>query len=120
MRLERFEQLVEEALLSLEPILSRVENLVVVVEPRPSPEQIGEFEEDGHHLYGLYEGIARTERDSSYHGVLPDKITIFKDALERDFPDPDELKRQIEITVKHEIAHHFGFTDAEMGPMGLD
>ena len=44
-----------------------------------------------------------------------DQVFIFKRNLEIDFPDPDELREEIRKTVVHEIAHHFGMTDDEMG-----
>jgi predicted Zn-dependent protease with MMP-like domain len=48
---------------------------------------------------------------------LPDKITIFRGPLERDFK-PDELEEQVRITVVHEIAHYFGFDEDRLEELG--
>jgi predicted Zn-dependent protease with MMP-like domain len=49
--------------------------------------------------------------------MLPDKITIFRGPLERDF-SRWELEEQIRITVVHEIAHHFGIDDDRLHELG--
>ena len=50
--------------------------------------------------------------------LLPDRITIFADPLAYDFPDPDELRKQIRLTVIHEIAHYFGMEESEIEDLG--
>jgi predicted Zn-dependent protease with MMP-like domain len=70
-------------------------------------------------LYGLYDGVALTERDSGYGGVLPDKISIYRRPLLEDFGhDPELLEEEIQVTVVHEIAHHFGISDARLDELG--
>jgi predicted Zn-dependent protease with MMP-like domain len=49
---------------------------------------------------------------------LPDKITIFAEPLLRDFPDPEELREEIRLTVVHEIAHYFGMDEEEVEDLG--
>ena len=68
-------------------------------------------------LYGLYEGVPRTEWGADW-AIGPNKITLFRLPLEEDFPDPDELRRQIRRTVVHEIAHYFGMDDDEIDDLG--
>ncbi|MPZ48582.1 MAG: hypothetical protein GEU75_04585 [Dehalococcoidia bacterium] len=65
-------------------------------------------------LYGLYEGIPLTQRDSHYGSVMPDRITIFWGALARDFPDDGTLEDQVRNTVYHEIAHYFGLDEDDL------
>ena len=65
-------------------------------------------------LYGLYEGLPLTKRDSSYDQVTPDRITIFWGALVRDFADDGRLAEQVEKTVYHEIAHYFGLDEDDL------
>lgn len=65
-------------------------------------------------LYGLYEGIPLTQRDTNYGGVLPDRITIFWGALVRDFPEETDLEREVRNTVYHEIAHYFGLEEDDL------
>ena len=65
-------------------------------------------------LFGLYEGIPRTRRGNNYSMVLPDKITIFKRPLEFVSNSESELSEKVKRTVWHEVAHHFGLSDAEI------
>src|ERR671917_1753562 len=113
-----FYKLVERALEGLPPELSRLlDNVAIVVEDWPdysTPLVSGGPEET---LYGLYEGVPLTERGAGYYGFLPDKITIFRGTLERDFPQ-DELEEQVKITVVHEIAHYFGFDENRIKELG--
>lgn len=62
-------------------------------------------------LYGLYEGVPLTHRTSGYDRVLPDRITLYWGPLLRDFPDEEELDRQVRNTLYHEIAHYFGIDE---------
>jgi predicted Zn-dependent protease with MMP-like domain len=113
-----FYELVERALEGLPPELADLlENVAIVVEdwPDPSSQLFPDAESDT--LYGLYEGVPLTERGSGYYGLLPDKISIFRGPLERDFWQ-DELEEQIRITVVHEIAHHFGFDESRLEELG--
>lgn len=106
-----FEELVIDALDDLPVVLASVmDNVVVLVEDTPPP-----GEED---LLGVYDGIALTERDSSYSLQLPDRILLFREPLLAISPTSEELARQIRITVIHEVAHHFGIDDARLEHYG--
>jgi predicted Zn-dependent protease with MMP-like domain len=102
-----FYKLVERALDGLPPELSSLlDNVAIVVDDWPdysTPLVAGGPNET---LYGLYEGVPLTERGAGYYGFLPDRITIFRGPLERDFATRD-LEEQVRITVVHEIAHYF-------------
>jgi hypothetical protein len=69
-------------------------------------------------LLGLYEGVALTERTSDYGGVLPDRITIYQDAIVDICADRDEVVREVAVTVVHEIAHHFGIDEDTLHDLG--
>ena len=110
-----FYELVERALEGLPPELSALlDNVAIVVDDWP--EYSTPLAPDDA-LYGLYEGVPLTERGAGYYGMLPDKITIFRGPLQRDFPR-GELEEQIQITVVHEIAHHFGFDEDRLKELG--
>src|SRR3954447_26827958 len=113
-----FYELVERALEGLPPELAvLLDNVAIVVDDWPeysTPLVPGESYDT---LYGLYEGVPLTERTAGYYGFLPDKISIFRGPLERDF-SPEELEEQVRITVVHEIAHHFGFDEARLEELG--
>lgn len=120
--LERFEELVEEALDEIpEALLTRIDNLAVTVEEWPTPDQmdsVGTFY--GNLLLGLYEGVPLTARSSGYGLVPPDRITIFRQSILRVCPidDEDAIREQVRHTVVHEIAHHFGISDARLVELG--
>lgn len=105
-----FEELVSAALDQLpERFASAMDNVVVLVEDRHPEEPT---------LLGLYEGIALTERDSHYAGVLPDRITIYREAIMDICRSRDEVVDEVRITVVHEIAHHFGIDDDTLHALG--
>ena len=95
-------------------------NVEFVVEDRPSPELLRDEGLDPRYdtLYGIYQGIPLPERSSLDLPLLPDKITIFAEPLLRDFPEPEELREEIRITVVHEIAHYFGMDEEEVEDLG--
>ena len=107
---ERFEELVGDALDLIPPQLAQaIDNVVILVEDR-NPEEPD--------LLGLYEGIALTERDTTYAGALPDTITIYRDTL-LEFCDTEaDVVEEVAITVIHEIAHHFGIDDDRLHELG--
>jgi predicted Zn-dependent protease with MMP-like domain len=113
-----FYELVERALEGLPPELSELlNNVAIVVDDWPEYSTPLVSDDPENTLYGLYEGVPLTERGAGYSGMLPDKITIFRGPLERDFPR-GELEEQIRITVVHEIAHHFGFEENRLEELG--
>jgi predicted Zn-dependent protease with MMP-like domain len=95
-------------------------NLEIVVEKRPSADLLRAEGLDPRHdtLYGLYQGVPLPDRSAFDPPILPDKITIFSEPLLEDFPDPEELREEIRLTVLHEIAHFFGMDDDEIEDLG--
>jgi predicted Zn-dependent protease with MMP-like domain len=116
-----FEALVIEALDSLPPdIQEKLENVEVVVEWRPSPAQLRRLGlGPGHTLFGLYQGVPKTRRTSHYGMVLPDKITIFRQPIEARCRSDEQVRRVVRRTVLHELAHHFGLSDARLRELGV-
>ena len=107
---QRFEELVGDALDLIPPDLAAgIDNVVVLVEDRNSEE---------HDILGLYEGVALTERDSWYAGSLPDKITIYRDAILDICGTEEQVVDEVAVTVIHEIAHHFGIDDDRLHELG--
>jgi predicted Zn-dependent protease with MMP-like domain len=105
---EEFDERVRAALDSLpEEIATGLENVAVVVEEE-DPGSPG--------LLGSFSGYPRGETLPS--GALPGKIVIYRRPLVRAFPDPDELERQIRITVLHEVAHYFGIDERRLDELG--
>jgi predicted Zn-dependent protease with MMP-like domain len=107
---ERFEELVSEAL-DLVPadLTAAMSNVVVLVADR-HPEY--------RDLLGLYEGVALTMRDTNYAGLLPDRITIFREPILAICSTEQEVMDEVAVTVVHEVAHHFGIDDDRLHELG--
>ena len=106
---ERFEEMVAAALDGLPAELGQLmSNVAVTVEHGPGPRG----------LLGLYEGIPLTSRTTQYAGVLPDQITIYRQAICAICQTEDEVADQVRKTVIHEVAHHFGIDDARLDELG--
>lgn len=98
----------------------QLRNVEFVVEKRPSRELLlaEDLDPEEDTLYGLYQGVPLPERSSLDPPLLPDKITIFAESLLEDFPDLDELREEIRLTVLHEIAHYFGMNEEDIEDLG--
>ena len=108
---DRFEELVSDALdLVPSELTGLMDNVAVFVEDEPP---VGDPE-----LLGVYEGTPLTQRGEWYAGSLPDRITIFRLPTLRICDTEDDVIDEVEITVVHEIAHHFGIDDARLHDLG--
>jgi len=104
-----FEDMVVTALDGLPEDLGQLmRNVAVTVEHGPGPPG----------LLGLYQGIPLTSRTSAYAGVLPDRITIYRQAICAICRTGEEVAEQVRRTVIHEIAHHFGIDDNRLTELG--
>lgn len=112
-----FSVAVDEVLAELpEWVVEQVDNLFVEVEDWPTPEQ----DPDGHGILGIYEGVSLADRGVDYFGFAPDRIVIFyQPHLELGLEDA-ELRKEIRVTVLHEIAHHLGIDDDRLHQLGWD
>lgn len=112
-----FEAVVDRVLDDLPDwVHGQVDNLIVVVEDWPTPEQ----DPEGNGLLGLYEGVSLLERSGDYWGAMPDQITIFRIphlSLELERP---ALEAEIRRTVLHELAHHLGIDDGRLAELDWD
>jgi len=89
----------------------RLGSVAIVIEDEPTPEQLASVR--AHGLYGLYQGVPRTAWAADQASV-PSKITIFRGPLTRAHRTPERLAAAVADTVYHEIAHHFGISDARL------
>jgi predicted Zn-dependent protease with MMP-like domain len=117
---EAFEQLVAKALDELpEFFQEKLQNIEVVVADWPTPAELQSVGlKPGQLLLGLYQGVPLTKRTSRYGLVLPDKVTIFQGPIERVCHTQEQVIRQVQRTVKHELAHHFGISDDRLRELG--
>jgi predicted Zn-dependent protease with MMP-like domain len=117
-----FSRALMEALLELPQMFrDALANVAVVVEEWPSEELLKELDiPPDDTLYGFYHGVPLPERSVLDPGLLPDKISVYRGPLVEDFPDRKELKRQIRITLLHEIGHYFGMDEEELSRLGYE
>jgi predicted Zn-dependent protease with MMP-like domain len=90
----------------------RLKNVALLVEPEPSAAQLARI--PGSTLLGLYEGRPLTTRSVFEPFSMPDRITIFQGPHERLAPNPAALRRMVEETVWHEVAHYFGMNEQQV------
>ncbi len=111
---EQFEEYINEAV-SMVPqaVRERIENVAFVAEDVPSAHTAKKRQSQSRGLLlGLYEGVPLPKRSGYYSGVLPDKITIFKNAIEQVAgPNPEAIRSKTHEVVFHEIAHYLGMDE---------
>jgi predicted Zn-dependent protease with MMP-like domain len=93
------------------PYRERLGSVAIVIEDEATPELLASVGAPG--LFGLYQGVPRTVYGAE-GAQLPSKITIFRGPLLRAYRSPEALARGVAKTVYHEIAHHFGISDARL------
>jgi predicted Zn-dependent protease with MMP-like domain len=114
MNRKEFAQLVHQAVAGLSAAArGAMENVAFVLEDkvrRRKTREVGIRRDEI--LLGLYEGVPKTKRGADYFGVLPDKITLFREPLEQ-LADGDfaKLRRLVQDVVWHEVGHHLGFDE---------
>ena len=113
---EEFDQLVTKAMDELpQEYITGLENVAILYADEPDEYQREKARLDNRHmLLGLYEGIPLPQRGTNYSFVLPDKITLFKNAIMAVSPTKDEFFEQIKRTLWHEIAHYYGLSHGDM------
>jgi len=122
MKREVFEELAQEIFDALpDRLLQKIENVRIVVESRPAGEterRVGLSPQSM--LLGLYEGVPLTNRGSHYGAwpVVPDKITLYHDNIERLCTSDEEIRGKIREVLIHEIAHYFGMDEEEIRDAG--
>lgn len=93
----------------------RLGSVAIVVEDWPTPAQLASVGATG--LYGLYQGVPRSAWGAD-GAAVPSKITLFRGPIARDHRDPEARRSRVIDTVHHEVAHHFGISDARLRELG--
>src|SRR5215204_7567802 len=116
----RFRALTREAIDGLPPsIAGRIDNVDIVVKERPTAAELRSMGvPPGSSLLGLYQGTPLPSRNSGYNLALPDRITLYRRALESVSHTDEALVTQIRRTLLHELAHHFGIDDDRLAQIG--
>ncbi len=128
-----FDELLDAEVAALPPKLHHlIERVPLIVEDHPSDDVIAEFGlEHRDELCGLHDGIPLTDRSVEAGEIgLPEHVMIYREGilsqaseagLDADgYVNDDELRRQIRITILHEIGHHFGLDEDDLAQLGYD
>tara|TARA_B100000212_G_C26983957_1_gene367816 strand:+ start:8 stop:376 length:369 start_codon:yes stop_codon:yes gene_type:complete len=117
-----FESLVEKALEQIPMHFRHVmQNVAILVEEWPDSVVVEEITGCRDEIvYGLFSGTPLSEQHIEDNGVFPPVIAIYQGPLVEDFPEPDELIAEIEITLVHEIAHFMGLDEEAVRVYGYD
>jgi len=118
---EKFEKIVDDAVAEIpKKFLDKLNNVAIVAQDFPSYDQLAKLGVKNRSqparpylLLGLYQGVPQTKRWGG-GSIFPDKITIFKGPIEYLANSEEDVKRIVIDTVKHEIAHHFGFSEQDI------
>jgi predicted Zn-dependent protease with MMP-like domain len=96
-----------------------LENILIAVQKRPSRALLKEMGLFPHKtLLGIYRGVPLEKRSITAPPLYPDTIFLFQEPLEEMCDTIEEMERQIEKTVVHEIAHYFGISERRLAELG--
>jgi predicted Zn-dependent protease with MMP-like domain len=123
MKREEFDAIVEEVLESLPPeFQKRLQNVVVLVEdfpliqrrPRPRTTSRPGRGQRRELVMGLFEGIPRTKKSVFDLSAGPDRIVLYQKNIEAICSNDAEIRKQIRLTVIHELGHYFGMDEDQL------
>lgn len=108
--LDTVEALPEAFRQSARKVLLRVAELA----PREILDEMGI--DDPYDLSGLYHGIPMTHRSVSFPAAEPEVIWLFRGAILREWHERGDVsfERIVTHVMVHELAHHFGWSDADI------
>lgn len=113
---QAFDALITRAMDELpQEYIKGLNNVAIVMADEPDDAQRRKMKLDGHHLLlGLYEGVPLTHRGNGWSGMLPDKITLFKNQIVLSVSREEDLFEQVKRTLWHEMAHYYGLNHEQM------
>lgn len=97
----------------------------IIVEDEPSRAILEEMNIDARpgqaDLCGLHSGVPLDERTLLGGDTDPGRIYLFRGPILRLANwEPEQIERQIQITLLHELGHHFGLDEEELKALGYD
>lgn len=113
---QQFDDLIARAMDELpQEYIQNMHNVAIVMSDAPDAEQAQRLHLRGDQLLlGLFEGVPRTLQSGSESGLLPGKITLFKNQILATAHDETSLFAQIKRTIWHEIAHYYGLDHGDI------
>jgi predicted Zn-dependent protease with MMP-like domain len=117
---KEFDRLVKRAIRRIpKEFRQHLENILISVRSRPSREMLEDMGmAPNEPLLGIYSGVPLTEKSLTSPPELSDTIFLFQEPLEEMCETMDELEKEIEITVVHEIAHAVGINEERLAELG--
>jgi len=117
-----FDRVVKRAIRRIpNEIRQHLDNILISVKKRPSPEMLEEMDlPDDETLLGIFWGVSLTEQSVTSPTLYPDTIFLFQEPLEELCETTEELEKEIEITVVHEIGHALGISEETLAALGYD
>jgi predicted Zn-dependent protease with MMP-like domain len=117
-----FNRVVKRALLRIpEEIRQHLDNILITVQKRPSPELLEEMNlPPDEPLLGVFQGVPLTERTVTSPPLFPDTIILFQEPLEEICETVAQLEEEIEVTVVHEVAHFLGMSEEKLAELGYE
>ncbi|MDA0733070.1 MAG: metallopeptidase family protein [Chloroflexi bacterium] len=111
-----FAKLVRQAYYQLPPrVRQRLDNVDISVADWPDADDL-DLPEDST-LFGLYTGVPLTEREGNGPG-LPDQIIVFRRPILEHCATPEEVVREIQVTLWHEVGHYLGMDEDDLHRLG--
>ena len=117
-----FETIVKDVLRKLpKEFKDKLQNIDIVIEEDPDMEAVKRLGLGAKgRLLGLYQGVPLKDRTHYYGMVMPDKITLYKQNIERSCEAGGlDIREEIRHVIQHEIAHHFGISDKRLKDLGI-
>lgn len=124
MERKKFVKLVEETLDGL-PIRfrRRMQNVSILVEDVPPIQRshrnsrnsdVAGADDSDNLVLGVFEGVPTTQKSVFDVPAGPDRIVLYQKNIEAVCSDENEIRKEIHLTVVHELGHYFGMTEAQL------
>ena len=115
MKREHFVREVEEALDSLpQEFRSRIRNVAVLVEDKPPNQPSPQSGQRKRLLLGVFQGVPTTKKSIFDLPSGPDHIVLYQKNIEAVCSSEAEVRKQIRLTVIHELGHYFGLDEDQL------
>jgi predicted Zn-dependent protease with MMP-like domain len=114
--LDDISAMAERALASIPPpFAEHVQDVLIAVEDQADAATLHELGTSAWELTGLYRGVPLTQRSVLDVVQEPDRVFLYRQAILLEWIETGEdLYRLVRSVVVHEVAHHFGFSDADI------
>ena len=119
---KEFEVLARDALGELpKEFKDKLQNVDVVIEEELTMDMVKRLGLGAKgRLLGLYHGVPLKDRTHYYGMVIPDKVILYKQNIERECKESGlDIYEEIKHIIQHEIAHHFGISDRRLKDLGI-